>query len=72
MPETGAVIGMTASIRASVEPQTAAHRRELVDPASRRRSAIVYGKSSADEMTASSARCAERTVAECHAASGLA
>src|SRR4026207_213109 len=56
MPETGAVIGTPASIRASVEPQTEPIDEEPFDSSVSETIRIVYGKSSADGLTASRAR----------------
>ena len=58
MPETGAVIGTPASISASVEPQTEPIDEEPFDSSVSETIRIVYGKSSAGGITASSARCA--------------
>ena len=56
MPETGARIGTPASISARVEPQTEPIDDEPFDSSVSETIRIVYGKSSADGMTASSAR----------------
>jgi hypothetical protein len=58
MPETGALIGTPASIRASVEPHTEPIDEEPFDSSVSETSRIVYGKSAASGMTASSARWA--------------
>ena len=58
MPETGAVIGTPASISARVEPHTEPIDEEPFDSSVSETRRIVYGNSSADGMTASSARWA--------------
>ena len=58
MPETGALIGTPASISASVEPQTEPIDDEPFDSSVSETMRIVYGKSSASGMIASSARWA--------------
>ncbi len=58
MPETGALIGTPASISESVDPQTEPIDDEPFDSSVSETIRIVYGKSSGDGMTASSARCA--------------
>ena len=58
MPETGALIGTPASISASVEPHTDPIDDEPFDSSVSETILIVYGKSSASGMTASSALCA--------------
>ena len=58
MPETGALIGTPASISASVEPQTEPIDDEPFDSSVSETIRIVYGKSAAAGMTASSARWA--------------
>ena len=56
MPETGALIGTPASMSESVEPQTDPIDEEPFDSSVSETRRIVYGNSSADGMTASSAR----------------
>ena len=58
MPATGALIGTPASISESVEPQTEAIDVEPLELRISDTSRIVYGHSSTDGMTASSARSA--------------
>ena len=58
MPDTGALIGTPASINASVEPQTEPIDDEPFDSSVSETIRIVYGKSPASGMIASSARCA--------------
>ena len=58
MPATGAVIGTPASISDSDEPQTLAIDEEPLDSKMSETMRIVYGKSSIDGTTATSARSA--------------
>ena len=58
MPETGASIGTPASMRASVEPHTEPIDDDPFDSSVSETRRIVYGNSSTEGMTASSARCA--------------
>ena len=58
MPETGALIGTPASISASVEPHTEPIDDEPFDSSVSETTRIVYGKSAASGITASSARWA--------------
>src|SRR5919202_3286749 len=58
MPPTGALLGTPAPISASVEPQTEPIDDDPFDSSVSETSRIVYGKSSAPGITASSARCA--------------
>ena len=57
MPETGALIGTPASIRASVEPHTAPIDEEPFDSSVSETMRIVYGNSSTAGRIASSERC---------------
>ncbi len=58
MPETGALIGTPASMSESVDPQTEPIDDEPFDSSVSETIRIVYGKSSAVGIIASSARCA--------------
>ena len=58
MPATGALIGTPASISASVEPQTEPCEVEPFEESTSETRRIVYGNSSTDGMTGSSARSA--------------
>ena len=58
MPATGALIGTPASISDSDEPQTDAIDDEPLDSRMSDTTRIVYGKSSIDGMTGTSARSA--------------
>ena len=58
MPETGALIGTPASMSDIDEPQTDPIDDEPFDSSVSETRRSVYGKSSIDGITASSARCA--------------